>query len=158
MSDLMIRTGLPQPVGRRLGIIAKALLALAKRDNGLFQLFPRGVLRGDIHVRPDEFTDLAIVVEDRMRHGMYALDGSIRHQQSVFMLEILAVARGLIDGLLHGSAIFRMGALDNELQGRLRPLVALEDTKGFLRPNEIASGDTPAEAAGSAQFLCLGEI
>src|SRR5437868_8158863 len=51
-----------------------------------------------------------------------------------------------------------MGALENELQAGLGRLVTLEDTKGFSRPNDLAGGDAPAEAAGSVQFLRLGQI
>src|SRR3979411_1051528 len=65
-------------------------------------------------------------------HGMDIFHRAIRHQQSIFMVEILSVAGRAIDGLLHGSTIFRMGALDNELYGWFRRRVTLKDSKGFL--------------------------
>ena len=48
------------------------------------------------------------------------------------MVEILSVAGRLIDGLLHGSAIFRMGALENEFQGRFRRPVASKYSESLL--------------------------
>jgi hypothetical protein len=48
------------------------------------------------------------------------------------MVETLSVAGRLPDGLLHASAIFRMGALENKFQGRFRRSVALEDSEGFV--------------------------
>ena len=78
------------------------------------------------------------------------LDGGVRHQQSMFKIKILSVLCRALDGLLHESTVFRMGALDNELHGRLCRPVELEDPKGFLRPDDLARGDTPAEAAGVA--------
>ena len=48
------------------------------------------------------------------------------------MIEILSVAGSAIDGLLHGSAIFRMGALDNKFDSRFRRSIILEDSKGLI--------------------------
>src|SRR6266702_4319127 len=74
------------------------------------------------------------------------------------MVEILPIPGRLIDGLSHGSSIFRMGALENKFQGWFCRSVALEDTEGFVRPNNLARGDAPSEATCAAQFLCPGQI
>src|ERR1700687_4756977 len=83
---------------------------------------------------------------------------AIRHQQSIFMVEILSVAGRLIDDLSYGNAVFRMGALDNKFRGRLRRPVTSKDSEGLLRPNHLARGDVPADASRATQFLCLGQI
>jgi hypothetical protein len=48
------------------------------------------------------------------------------------VIEILSVAGSLLDGFLHGSAILRMGALKNKLQGRFRCPVTSKDSEGLL--------------------------
>ncbi len=85
----------------------------------------------NIRYRSDKL-DPAGPISRPASHGMDVFHCAIRHQQSVFMIEILSVAGGLLDGVLHGRAIFRMGALENKFQGRLCRLVALEDSKGLL--------------------------
>src|SRR5713226_9227475 len=51
-----------------------------------------------------------------------------------------------------------MNALENDLNGRFDGLVILEDAKGFLRPEDFAARNTPAEAAGAAQRLRFSQI
>src|SRR6476661_5929579 len=84
---------------------------------------PRG---RSIRYRSDKL-DAAGRISRRASHGMDVFHCTIWHQQSVFMIEVLSVAGGLMHGFLHGSAIFRMGALENKFQGRLCRLIALED-------------------------------
>src|SRR6267378_3036531 len=84
-----------------------------------------------IHHRPNKL-DAARSISRSTSHGMDIFHRAIRHQQSILMVEILSVAGRAIDGLLHGSAIFRMGALDNKFHGRFRGSVTLEDSEGFL--------------------------
>ncbi len=67
----------------------------------------------DIRHRPNKF-DATRCISRSASHGMDIFHRAIRHQQSIFMVEILSVAGRAIDGLLHGSAIFRMGALHNK--------------------------------------------
>ena len=66
------------------------------------------------------------------------------------MVEILAVAGRVINGLLHGSAIVRMDAPDNEFQGRSGRPIVLEDPECLLRPEELSTLDLPAKASGTA--------
>src|SRR4051812_19657024 len=74
------------------------------------------------------------------------------------MVEILSVPGRAIDGLLHGSAIFRMGAFNNHINGDRGRLVISKDPKGFRRPGDLAGGDAPAETTGEAQSLRLGKM
>src|SRR5947209_11202779 len=59
MGDAVIGSGLPEPVGGRFGIIAKALLALAKR-----LLSPLAVL--DVGRRPVPFDNVAHLIPQRL--------------------------------------------------------------------------------------------
>src|SRR6202043_4227955 len=68
---------------------------------------------------------------------------AIRQQQPVFMLEILLVSGRLIGGFPHGIAIVRMGALNDELQGRLRHRVTPEYPEGLPGPDNLAGSDAP---------------
>src|ERR1700730_248994 len=57
--DKVVRSGLPEPVGGRFGIIAKALLALAKRDLGQLAVL-------DIGSGPIPFDNAARLVAHRL--------------------------------------------------------------------------------------------
>src|SRR5260370_30653870 len=46
-----------------------------------------------------------------------------------------------------------MNTLEHRFHGRLRGPVVVEDAKGFLRPDDLAGGDVPAEAARMTQPL-----
>src|SRR5437868_8418178 len=67
----MVRSGLPEPIGGRFGIIAKALLTLAKRLLG-----PLAVL--DVGRRPIPFDDVALLIAQR--HGL-------KQKPAVFTIE-----------------------------------------------------------------------
>jgi hypothetical protein len=60
------------------------------------------------------------------------LDGTIRHQQSMFELMIIPILHRMLDELLHEGGVFRMDPLEDESHGRLRRSVVFEDSKGFL--------------------------
>src|SRR5258708_8140968 len=51
-----------------------------------------------------------------------------------------------------------MSGPENDLDGRFDGPVVLEDAKGFLRPEDCAARNNPAEAAGTAQCLRFGQI
>src|ERR1700730_3421265 len=93
-----------------------------------------------------------------MSHGMNIFHRAVRHQQTMFMVEILSLARGAIDGLLHGSAIFRMGALDDKFHGRLRRPVTSKYSESLVRPDNLSACDIPSKAASAAQSLRFGQI
>src|SRR6266403_1500761 len=58
LGDKVVRSGLPEPIGGRFGIVAKALLALAKGDLG-----PLAVL--DVGSRPVPFDNVARLIVQR---------------------------------------------------------------------------------------------
>ena len=67
-----------------------------------------------------------------MSYGVDIFHRAVRHQQSIFMIKVIAVDGRMLEGLLHCGAIFRMGALDNKLQGRFRRPVTLKDPENFV--------------------------
>src|SRR5713101_3816468 len=85
-------------------------------------------------------------------------DGTIRHQQSMLEVEVPPLFRCAFDGLPHQGRVFRMDPLEDALDGRPRVAVVAEDSKGLLRPEELAGGRPPAEAPRMAQPLPFGEI
>jgi hypothetical protein len=63
---------------------------------------------------------------------MDIFDGTIRHQQAIFMLKVFPILRRALEGLLHEGGVFGINPLEKELNGRFRRLIVLEDLKGFL--------------------------
>ncbi len=51
-----------------------------------------------------------------------------------------------------------MDPLEDKFDGRCRLSVVLEDSKSFLRPDDLASGNLPAEAPGTAKPLSFRQI
>ena len=74
----------------------------------------------------------------------------LRHQQSMFKAYSPSDLRRTLDFLFHEGYILRMGPLQNKFHSRLHAWVALEDPKGFLRPADFPSSNTPPEAAGGS--------
>src|ERR1700739_837924 len=93
-----------------------------------------------------------------MSHDGDILDGSIRHQQSMFKIEISPIQRRALDCLLDEGHIFRMNPLKNEFHGGFRGGGVLEDSKGFLRPENLAAGGPPAETARLTEPLSLRQV
>jgi hypothetical protein len=86
---------------------------------------------GNIGHRPEKL-DVTRRISCGTSHGVDVFDRVVRHQQSIFVVKILSIEGSMLKGLLHGDAIFRMGALDNRFQGRFRCQILLEDPEGFL--------------------------
>src|SRR4029077_17885184 len=78
---------------------------------------------GDIGDRSDKL-EAAGRIYRGARERVNMLYRAVRQQQPVWMLEILLVSRRPIGGFPHRVAIFGMGALNDELQGRPRHRVA----------------------------------
>src|SRR6202795_1517091 len=93
-----------------------------------------------------------------MRHNMDIFDRTIRHYQAIFMFKILPILRRALDCLFHEGGVFRMNPLEDNFEGRFRRSILLEDSKGFLGPEELCRGRPPAEAASLAQTLRLRQV
>src|SRR5439155_15595616 len=117
-----------------------------------------GSLAGtDVRHGSDKF-DVARCIRYGMRGSMDMLDRSVGHQQSISVREVLSVTGCALDGLFHARTIIWMNALKDRgvLDGG--GLVVAKYSECFLRPDEFAAGDAPAEAAGAAQSLGFGQI
>src|SRR6476620_7341119 len=101
MDETMVRSGLPKPIGGYLGVIPKAMLAFSKRV-----LRPLGC--SYVSHRTDKL-DVARCVFHRVSHGVDMFHRSVRHEQSIFMREVLPVSSRAIYRQLNGSTIVRMG-------------------------------------------------
>src|ERR1700739_1109227 len=130
-------THIPGPTARVTEMLGFGQIGLATS-----QLPLRFPCSGTIRYRSNEL-DSTRFISRRASHGTDILHRAIRHQQPVFMIEIPALAARVIDGLLHSSAIFRMGALDYAFHGRPRLSVQLEYPKRFIGPEDFSSGSIP---------------
>src|SRR5882757_6829540 len=88
-----------------------------------------------------------------MSQSVHIFEGTVRHQQTIFMLKILTILRRALDGLFHEGRVFRINPFEKKLHGRFRRLLVLEDLKGFLRPEEFSASNTPAESTGVTESL-----
>src|SRR5690349_10657709 len=93
-----------------------------------------------------------------MSHNVDMFDRAIRHQQAMFKIKILSVLRRTFDGLSHEGRVFRMNPLENKFRGRFRRSVILEDSKGFLGPNELGGGRLPTEAPRMTEPLRFRQV
>src|SRR5262245_34344791 len=121
------------------------------------QLLFGPLARSDIRHRADKF-DATGFIAYRMRRRMDVLDRAVGQQQSILVVEILAITGGTVDGSLYALAVVGVNTQDDRLGSDGRHPVIAEYPEGFLRPDDFAGGDAPAEAAGVAQALCLGQI
>ena len=81
---------------------------------------------------------------------MNVLDRAIRHQQSIFVIEILPIAGCAVHRSLHESTVFWMNTLKDRVDSGGARLVIAKNSEAFLRPGDFAAGDVPAEAASLA--------
>src|ERR1700730_4806235 len=93
-----------------------------------------------------------------MSYDVDIFDGAIRHHQAVFMLKILSILRRTLDCLFHLGRVFRMNTLDQTFHRRCRVSVELENTIGFLRPDDLAGGNSPAKASGVTEPLRFRQV
>src|SRR5260221_11430284 len=68
-------------------------------------------------------------------------------------IKILPILQYALDGLFHEGRVVRMTPLENKCHTRFRRWVVLEDSKCFLRPEDLSGRNPPAEAASVADAL-----
>ena len=78
------------------------------------------------------------------------LDGTVRHQQTVFELKVGSCLRLPVEGLQHKISIVGMSSPQYHLQRRLYCSIVFKDIVGFRRPVDLSGGDAPTETAGEA--------
>src|SRR4029077_775546 len=76
----------------------------------------------------------------------------------MFKIEVVPLLRHAIDALSHEGGIFRVKPLENHFHSRFRRWVVLENSKRFLRPDQLAAGNSPAEAPRMAEPLSTLEV
>src|ERR1700730_5722098 len=76
----------------------------------------------------------------------------------MFKIEIVPLLRHAIDALCYEGRIFRVNPLKNHFHSRFCSWVVLEDSKRFLRPDQLAAGNSPAEAPRVADPLCSLQV
>src|ERR1700723_892628 len=86
------------------------------------------------------------------------LHGAVGHFQPVLKIKILAVARCLLDLLLHHFAVLRVNPGERKSQRRLRTRIALKDSEGLVRPENLSARNLPSEASGVAESLGFGQV
>ena len=90
-------------------------------------------------------------------HDVDVPDGAIRHQQSMLEIDVLPRLRP-VDRLLHPGSVFRVNPLEDAFDGRCGRAVVLEDSKGLVRPDDLAGGRLPPEASRMAEPLRFREV
>src|SRR5260370_40788037 len=76
----------------------------------------------------------------------------------MFKIKLRLLPRSAFEQLLHRRPVFRVNALQNEIDGSVGRRLVTEDPIRFSRPVDLSAGDMPAETAGVAEFLSFGEI
>src|SRR5246500_3463362 len=74
------------------------------------------------------------------------------------MPKILSILGCALNCLFHQGRVFRMNPLENKFDGRRRRSVVLKDAIGFVRPQDLAGGNAPAEATGVAKPLSARQV
>src|SRR5882757_11164978 len=92
-----------------------------------------------------------------MRHNTDVFDVPVWHRQPKLVIEVFRVPRCALECLLHERHVLRMNPLQSEVKSRFHGPFVLEDSKHFLRPEDLSSGDGPAEATGAAQGLGVSQ-
>src|ERR1700739_733969 len=86
------------------------------------------------------------------------LDGTIRHQQAMFKIKGLPIPCCLIERFLDKGSVLRMCSLQYDFHGRFVGWVVFENSKRFLCPDDLASGNPPAEAPRMTEPLSFRQV
>jgi len=73
-------------------------------------------------------------------------------------IDVLPRLRRPVDRLLHPGSVFRVNPLEDAFDGRCGRAVVLEDSKGLVRPDDLAGGRLPPEASRMAEPLRFREV
>src|SRR3954469_7951896 len=88
---------------------------------------------------------------------MDVLDRAIRHQESMFKIETLALLR-ILERLPHQGQIFRVRALEDVIDSRFGVSIVPKDPKSLIRPNQFTGRKIPTKAARVTERLSLVHI
>ncbi len=111
----------------------------------------------DVHHSSDKLQS-AQFIPASMSHDMDVFHGTIWHQQPMFKIEVLPVLRRALNGLFHQGGVFRMDTLEHTFHCRGGRFIVLEDSIGFLRPDDLARGNFPAKTSGVTEPLRFRQV
>src|SRR5213593_3874389 len=112
---------------------------------------------GGVHHRSNKLK-FSRFISFSMSHNVEMFDGGIRHQPSIFKIKILPLLRRALDYVFYLGSVFGMNALEHIFHGRCRGSVVLEDSIGFVRPNDLAGGNSPAKTSRVAEPLRFRQV
>ena len=98
------------------------------------------------------------LVNQGVGDDMQMPDRSVRHLQPMLEIECFLVRCGAVDRLLHQGKVVRVHAIEHHFDRDARRWLVSEDAESLFRPEDFPAGHVPAEAAGVAEPLRLGEI
>src|SRR5260370_8300785 len=93
-----------------------------------------------------------------MPHDLQVFDRSIRHQQPMFEIPLLPLARNAFDQLLHSRSVFWVSSFQDHINRSFGCRLVSKYPKGFPRPIDFSGENIPAETPRVAQFLCFGQV
>src|SRR6266850_5867137 len=77
----------------------------------------RLLVPGGVHHRSNKL-EFSRLIAFSMSHNVDMFDGTIRHQQPMFKIEVLPILRRALDYLFHKGRVFRMEPLESKFHGR----------------------------------------
>ena len=159
IAEIDLPVGPCAPDHRRDGVDHELELSLRLLDlaESPFQGGPRFLMLSHVHHRTREL-EAARFIAQGTSHDVDVPDGAIRHQQSMLEIDVLPRLRRPVDRLLHPGSVFGVNPLEDAFDGRCGRAVVLEDSKGLVRPDDLAGGRLPPEASRMAEPLRFREV
>src|ERR1700674_4952320 len=93
-----------------------------------------------------------------MTYNSNVLPRAIRHQQPMFKIKSLPITCCLIERFLDERSVLGMGSLQYDLHCRFAGWIEFQNSKRFVLPDDMSTGNAPAETAGVAQLLRFSQI
>src|SRR5258707_15338842 len=82
----------------------------------------------------------------------------VRQHKATFHMTIFSIAVRLIDVFLNKSPVLRVNPLENAFHCGVGGAVVSIDSEGFFRPEHLACGELPAEAARVTEPLSSRQV
>ena len=108
-------------------------------------VFFRLLCRCDVGQRPDQL-EVTRVIPRRVSGHTDVLDGTVGQVQPMLKIKALAVTECSVDLPLHQIVVLAMNSREDKINRRFRPRITLKDTEGLVGPEDLPTGNLPAEA------------
>src|SRR5712692_3663237 len=155
--DVTIRQSAPDQPGNGINGESELLLGGLDPAKGRLQRLLRAPQGSDVRHRPHVFEDVRDITGGA-RADVQMLDGAVVQQEPVLEVEWFAVPRGAPQRALNEGDVVRVYPREHHVERWLGSTIEANQLVGFLRPEQLSSRDVPAEAAGEAQPLRLGQV